>query len=847
MNLPRIFTYRRGLNRLLSLFGRGALVIGLLIVGSNFSTGGENPNNFDTFQKTLGVANPADGSGVMVSGELWDSYQPANRGPYYSQASQAVPTVLVRVGNFDRAWSTPTHMWPGGWDRGAFWTKQIEATVWDPDPNFNPQTIGGASNPSYDGNPNYAYLAYPNRNQTGTIPGKGDPNRNYNRETKWVDAQKRHHALYVAGWPTTVGVDVKMRIHQYSLNWNNFNDFIIVEFTLTNTGIVDQNADGTPEITNHVIEGLAMSTHGEYMSSFSLSRTGGRGNRFGATRAIGYIADPDPSGAPWNMHISYPGESGAGAKDMGLFDYTQRWYADVWSAWTFLGAKDLAGADFPTRFGTHPIGEGAQRGWFTSDGVGKGFRVERNNSEQTFIGSTGTWYQDGGKSLDAGKFNLSANSNFFQAGSTPRDLRTFVPLASPGQLNGDTKTTNVFDVNTYEPGWTKGFTAANNFDGDGFMGIGPFKLDVGQSVVITWVTAGGFRLQGVANAIQAARWVYENKTNNDYDLPFEYPAVPEMRVDNTLQKSTRIRWDNRAETGPGFAGYKVWKANLGKRIDWLAGGMRGMDEYWRNTTPGETPPSLLKDINPNFGAQAFVAGAQGVPDSWGPYELVAVIPAAQLGTYADASVQGYNYSWEDPVVDIGFKYWYYVSAYTNQTIDLGTGYVPFPAGAKTNSPQTATVETSNINRNGASGLWEDTYPFADLNSFFPKTAAGEKAIGAGFIVKSALANTASLASGAAKISVKPNPYKKKALFDSAVDAFDHKITIYNLPPRATITILDVSGQIVDQIEFTSSDPNNGSTFWDMFSKDGVEVASGLYIYVVDYDGGQHVGYFSILR
>jgi hypothetical protein len=114
-------------------------------------------------------------------------------------------------------------------------------------------------------------------------------------------------------------------------------------------------------------------------------------------------------------------------------------------------------------------------------------------------------------------------------------------------------------------------------------------------------------------------------------------------------------------------------------------------------------------------------------------------------------------------------------------------------------------------------------------------------------VKSALANPADLVSGKAKITVKPNPYKKKALFDNATLSYDHKITFMNLPGNAKITILDVAGQVIDEINFQSNDPNNGSIFWDMFSKDGVEVASGLYIYVVEYDGGQHVGYFSILR
>ena len=50
------------------------------------------------------------------------------------------------------------------------------------------------------------------------------------------------------------------------------------------------------------------------------------------------------------------------------------------------------------------------------------------------------------------------------------------------------------------------------------------------------------------------------------------------------------------------------------------------------------------------------------------------------------------------------------------------------------------------------------------------------------------------------------------------------------------------------INFTSTDPSLGSVFWDMFSKDGIEVASGVYVYVVESPtGDKKIGYFSILR
>lgn len=94
----------------------------------------------------------------------------------------------------------------------------------------------------------------------------------------------------------------------------------------------------------------------------------------------------------------------------------------------------------------------------------------------------------------------------------------------------------------------------------------------------------------------------------------------------------------------------------------------------------------------------------------------------------DRSETGYTYSYLDEKAILGFKYWYYVAAYTKELpgIDLGPTY----AGLNC-CPVTSTIETSNLNRNGASGLWMDTYPFADLNPFYPKTAEGLKAIGAG--------------------------------------------------------------------------------------------------------------------
>jgi len=817
----------------------GFLLLCMLLIGFGGTLHGQ--------EKVFKTNGPANGTGVMIAGELWDSFMLFNNmtmGPWYGETTSDVIR-QIRVGNFDRAWSTPTHMWPGGWNFGAFWNKAMEITVWDPDPSFNPATIGGIANPSYFSNSGstYAFAAYGNTKRGKTLPGADDPARNYSIETRWVDATKRHHAVYEASSPTTVGVDVKMKIHQYTLNWNNFNDFIIVELTLTNTGVVDMNADGVAEKTGHVIEGICANMHGEYYCYYTLSTSVGRGTQFWAQRGIGFVNSNDTSGSPWAMHVAFPAESGTWMHDMGIAG-TLRYAADVWSAWAWLGARDASGIDFPTRFGTHAIGIGPERGWYVSAGSARGFSTTSpsflNAPKDAFVTSMGTFFADGGKSLDKTKLDLRANSNIFESGSTAGDLRTFI-LKSAGTRSapsGDLKSTNQFIVNPYEPTWTRGYTAVNNFDGDGFTGIGPFKLEVGQSVTLALAVAGGFRLQGVANAISTARWVYAHQIG-DYELPFDYPPVPEIRIDNTFNRS--VRWDDRADSHPDFAGYKVYKVGFAEQVDWLASGTRGLDEYWRNMTPGPTPDTLLKPFNPNFMAQDLVAGHYGITDGWGPYALMAVIPKANLASSVDNSVTGYNYSWEDKSVDINAVYWYYVAAYTNKPLTLGGDYISF-----SNAPGTDFVETSNVNRNGATGLWADTYPFATTHESFPKTAAGLKDIGAGFTVKSAIPTPADLLSGRARIAVKPNPYKKKALFDNVLDPYDHKILFLNLPANARITILDVSGQIIDQFRFEPADGTSGSMFWNMFSKNGIEVASGLYIYIVEYDGGEQVGYFSIL-
>lgn len=799
-------------------------------------------------------------AGVMIAGELWDSFLPPNVSPTYFEQNLPLRSTFLRIGNFDRLWSTPTHMWPGGWPYGMFWGKGMYLLEFNPDSTWNPPAIGEKTNPSHHAGAGgkYAMAAF-----GPALLGSDDPLRNYARETRWVDPVKRTHAVYEAGWPTTIGIDVTMKIHQFTLNWNNFNDFILVEITLKNTGVLDMNGDGVPDsaqtgrVGRNGIRALALMAHGEVFGSYNLATNGGRGSRLGSARAIGYVGDPDSHSAPWDMVVAFAGESAKNTRDMGMNDGVNKFYTDVWSAWSWVAVKQGGGEstmlrslpDKKTLYGTHGIGVGPERGWYASAGQGRGLATNglgsggiNRNPKIVHTATMGTWYQDGGRSRDSMKLDLSPHPDFFASGIAG-DPTTFIPKSNPSRPNGDRKLFSdlvyneaAFEVNPYEPSWKKGFTGQDNFDGDLLSGVGPFSLDVGESMTIVWTEAGGYRLQGVQNAVAAARWAFEN----GYNIP-EPPAAPDVLLATTFENMVRVRWDRRAESHMDFSGYKIWRVSQRKDVNWLTGGMRALDQYWRSTTVGPVSVSLLQPVNANRLPDPIGDNATGPPDSWGPYELVAIIPKNSLTSAIDLTVTGYHYLWEDRNVNPGFSYWYYVSAFTSGHYDLGPSY------AGVNERTTSTIESSNLNRNGSTGLWRGVYPFTTLHRFFPTTISGLKDLGAAFQVKTPAPSGHDVLTGNARIGVKPNPYKRMAFWDSRTDSFDHHLLFYNLPHRSTLTILDVSGQIIHQFHHDSGDPNNGTLRWNMFSRGGIEVASGLYIYLVEYEGGQHIGYFSIMR
>jgi hypothetical protein len=107
------------------------------------------------------------------------------------------------------------------------------------------------------------------------------------------------------------------------------------------------------------------------------------------------------------------------------------------------------------------------------------------------------------------------------------------------------------------------------------------------------------------------------------------------------------------------------------------------------------------------------------------------------------------------------------------------------------------------------------------------------------------------------VSVFPNPYRVEAAWDRGAQARDHYLWFTHLPERCTLQIFTLSGDMVFSTDFDgrSYDGSNargiftpgtgirsvlsGTTFgWDMITRQGQAIASGLYIWAVkDKDTG----------
>ncbi|NOQ96812.1 MAG: hypothetical protein GQ561_01475 [Calditrichae bacterium] len=100
-----------------------------------------------------------------------------------------------------------------------------------------------------------------------------------------------------------------------------------------------------------------------------------------------------------------------------------------------------------------------------------------------------------------------------------------------------------------------------------------------------------------------------------------------------------------------------------------------------------------------------------------------------------------------------------------------------------------------------------------------------------------------------EVYVVPNPY---IAYSASEIAFrtgirdDKRIEFRNLPPRCTIRIYTIVGELVDTIE--KNDPTLNYATWNLLSYESQQIAYGVYIYHIDAPGiGTKIGRFAVIK
>ncbi len=109
------------------------------------------------------------------------------------------------------------------------------------------------------------------------------------------------------------------------------------------------------------------------------------------------------------------------------------------------------------------------------------------------------------------------------------------------------------------------------------------------------------------------------------------------------------------------------------------------------------------------------------------------------------------------------------------------------------------------------------------------------------------------------IMVVPNPYIGRSTFEQTTQSTEGRIYFVNMPPEGVLRIYTVSGAFVQEIRWTQDDlvsldhttharPRaSGDLAYDLRTREGNDLASGLYLFVVEAGGQKKIGKFVVIQ
>jgi len=120
------------------------------------------------------------------------------------------------------------------------------------------------------------------------------------------------------------------------------------------------------------------------------------------------------------------------------------------------------------------------------------------------------------------------------------------------------------------------------------------------------------------------------------------------------------------------------------------------------------------------------------------------------------------------------------------------------------------------------------------------------------VLPSGPTNSALLKTTMDSIQVVPNPYVATNHMETSVANHNlnqrRKLMFTHLPARCEIKIFTVSGVLIDEIDVENQE-DNGIAFWDLNTKENLEIAAGIYIYYVKAKetGDEKIGKFGVIK
>ncbi len=276
--------------------------------------------------------------------------------------------------------------------------------------------------------------------------------------------------------------------------------------------------------------------------------------------------------------------------------------------------------------------------------------------------------------------------------------------------------------------------------------------------------------------------------------PIRGPAVKLVPRD----KAVIIQWNNAAELVPDplskrfdFAGYRIWKA-----------------EQWQRPEGSTGPTPELWSLLAEYRLPKYIDPATQQRDLTKIKNLT-VAPCDTVDVEGKMLYQypvGYYQHRDDRVLN-GFVYFYSVSAFDiNDTGDMD------PISGE---PEKFILECRHV--------------ASESQAAIPGTNPVEKE---------------------GEVYVVPNPYYGSAAWDLTPNPRDPTgthVDFMNLPTGEwTIKVYTVAGDLVRVLENDGSQ-NIGQVRWDLVSRNGQDVVSGLYLYTVESRFGTQIGKFVILR